>query len=59
MAVCGDECPEPLLCDALSAAQHGEREHAGAPRAQGEEASQKPQIRNAGMIVSFVFELAA
>ena len=27
-----------------------------APRAHGEEASQKPQIRNAGMIASFVFE---
>ena len=26
------------------------------PRAQAEEASQKPQIRNAGMIASFVFE---
>ncbi len=30
-----------------------------APRAQAEEASQKPQIRNAGMIVSFVFEFEA
>ena len=30
-----------------------------APRAQAEEASQKPQIRNAGMIVSFVFEFDA
>ena len=28
-----------------------------APRAQAEEASQKPQIRKAGMIASFVFEL--
>ena len=30
-----------------------------APRAQAEEASQKPQIRNAGMIASFVFEFEA
>ena len=28
-----------------------------APRAHAEEASQKPQIRKAGMIASFVFEL--
>ena len=27
-----------------------------APRAQADDASQKPQIRNAGMIASFVFE---